>query len=49
MYLEAMLDVLPKVGNKYIIDSEQKNLLPFLNMGDQPMNLPQERYLQKGE
>ncbi len=49
MYLEAMLDVLPKVGNKYIIDSDQKNLLPFLNMGEKAVNLPQERYLQKGE
>ncbi|MCF6247265.1 MAG: FtsH protease activity modulator HflK [Desulfobacula sp.] len=33
MYLEAMLEVFPKLGTKYIIDSEQKNLLPFLNMG----------------
>ena len=34
MYLEAMLEVLPKLENKYIIDSDQKNLLPFLNMGN---------------
>ncbi|WP_020589200.1 FtsH protease activity modulator HflK [Desulfobacter curvatus] len=33
MYLEAMLEVLPKLENKYIIDSDQKNLLPFVNMG----------------
>lgn len=33
MYLESMLEVLPKLENKYIIDSDQKNLLPFLNMG----------------
>ncbi|HCY85315.1 MAG TPA: FtsH protease activity modulator HflK [Desulfobacteraceae bacterium] len=45
MYLEAMLEVLPKVGNKYIIDADQKNLLPFLNMGDK---MP-DRFLQKGE
>lgn len=32
MYLETMEKVLPKMGNKYIIDSDQKNLLPFLNM-----------------
>jgi membrane protease subunit HflK len=45
MYLEAMLEVLPRVGNKYIIDADQKNLLPFLNMGDK---MP-DRFLQKGE
>ncbi|MEH0019059.1 MAG: FtsH protease activity modulator HflK [Desulfobacter sp.] len=45
MYLEAMLEVLPKVGNKYIIDSNQENLLPFLNMGEK---MP-DRFLQKGE
>ena len=43
MYLEAMLEVLPKIGNKYIIDSDQKNLLPFLNMGDQMRGLSQDR------
>lgn len=45
MYLEAMLEVLPRVGNKYIIDADQKNLLPFLNMGDKTPD----RFLQKGE
>ncbi|MFO7753953.1 MAG: FtsH protease activity modulator HflK [Desulfobacteraceae bacterium] len=34
LYLEAMSDVIPKMGKKYVIDSEQKNLLPFLPMGD---------------
>jgi membrane protease subunit HflK len=34
LYLEAMNDVIPKMGKKYVIDSEQKNLLPFLPMGD---------------
>ncbi len=50
MYLEAMLEIFPKLGAKYIIDSEQKNLLPFLNMGDgkSPMNL-QDRFSQKGD
>lgn len=33
MYLEAMLDIFPKMGAKYIIDSDQKNVLPFLNLG----------------
>jgi len=49
MYLESMLEVLPRVGNKYIIDSDQKNLLPFLNMGDRAAGFPQDRLLQKGE
>lgn len=34
IYLESMLEIIPKLGTKYIIDSEQKNLLPFLNMSD---------------
>lgn len=33
LYLEAMKVVLPKLGNKYIIDPEQKGLLPLLNLG----------------
>ncbi len=33
LYLEAMLEIIPKVGNTYIVDSDQKNLLPLLNMG----------------
>lgn len=35
LYLEMIQDVLPKLGQKYIIDSEQKNLLPLLNLGKQ--------------
>ncbi|MBW2609701.1 MAG: FtsH protease activity modulator HflK [Deltaproteobacteria bacterium] len=33
LYLEALQDILPKIGNKYIIDANQKNLLPLLNLG----------------
>ena len=33
LYLETMEEILPKLGKKYIIDSEQKNLLPLLNIG----------------
>jgi membrane protease subunit HflK len=33
IYLESMLEIFPKLGPKYIIDSDQKNILPFLNMG----------------
>jgi membrane protease subunit HflK len=32
LYLEMLGDLFPKMGPKYIIDSEQKNLLPFLNL-----------------
>jgi membrane protease subunit HflK len=32
MYLETMQEILPKLGNKYVIDSEQKGVLPLLNM-----------------
>ncbi len=33
LYLEAMSEVFPMLGRKFVIDSDQKNLLPFLNMG----------------
>jgi membrane protease subunit HflK len=33
LYLEALSDVFPKLGNKYIVDNEQRNLLPLLNLG----------------
>ncbi len=33
LYLEAMKDLFPKLGPKYIVDSKQKNLLPLLNLG----------------
>ncbi|MEJ2023780.1 MAG: FtsH protease activity modulator HflK, partial [Deltaproteobacteria bacterium] len=33
LYLEAIQQILPKLGKKYIVDSEQKNLLPLLNLG----------------
>jgi membrane protease subunit HflK len=32
MYLEAIREILPKMGDKYIVDAEQKNLLPLLNL-----------------
>ena len=35
LYLEMLKDLFPKLGPKYIIDSEQKNILPFLNLGKQ--------------
>jgi membrane protease subunit HflK len=35
LYLEAMQDLYPKMGQKYIVDSSQQNLLPLLNLGKQ--------------
>jgi len=35
LYLEMLKDVIPKLGPKYIVDSDQKNLLPLLNLGQQ--------------
>jgi membrane protease subunit HflK len=35
MYLETMRTLFPKLGPKYIVDSEQKNILPLLNMTNQ--------------
>ncbi len=32
MYLEAMREILPNVERVYVMDSEQKSLLPFLNL-----------------
>jgi membrane protease subunit HflK len=34
LYLEALRNVLPRLGPKYIIDSDQKNLLPLLNFSN---------------
>jgi membrane protease subunit HflK len=33
LYLEAIRDVFPKLGKKFIMDSDQKNLLQLLNLG----------------
>jgi membrane protease subunit HflK len=35
LYLEALKDLLPKLGPKYIVDANQQNLLPLLNIGQQ--------------
>jgi len=32
LYLEAMAEIVPKLGKKFIVDSGQKNLLPLLNL-----------------
>lgn len=33
LYLESMQRILPKIGDKYVVDAGQKNLLPLLNLG----------------
>jgi membrane protease subunit HflK len=33
LYLEAILDIYPKLGSKYILDSDNANVLPLLNLG----------------
>ncbi|MDD2390273.1 MAG: FtsH protease activity modulator HflK [Desulfobacterales bacterium] len=35
LYLETMKELLPKIGQKYVIDADQNNLLPLLNLGKQ--------------
>jgi membrane protease subunit HflK len=35
LYLETLKDLFPRLGNKYIIDSDQKSVLPLLNLGKQ--------------
>jgi membrane protease subunit HflK len=33
LFLEAIREVYPKLGEKYLMDSDQKNILPLLNLG----------------
>ena len=33
IYLEAMNEILPKAGKKFIVDPKQKGILPILNLG----------------
>jgi membrane protease subunit HflK len=33
LYLETIQQTFPNLGHKYIVDSDQKNLLPLLNLG----------------
>ena len=35
MYLETLRELFPKLGPKYIVDSDQKNFLPLLNLANQ--------------
>jgi membrane protease subunit HflK len=33
IYLEALREIIPKLGDKYYVDANQQNLLPLLNLG----------------
>jgi len=33
LYLETLKDLFPRLGQKYVVDADQKNLLPLLNIG----------------
>jgi membrane protease subunit HflK len=35
LYLETINELMPRLGKKFIVDSEQNNLLPLLNLGNQ--------------
>ena len=35
LYLETIREIIPKLGPKYIVDEDQQNLLPLLNLGEQ--------------
>ncbi|RTZ98605.1 MAG: FtsH protease activity modulator HflK [Deltaproteobacteria bacterium] len=35
LYLDAIRELFPKMGQKFIVDSNQQNLLPLLNLGKQ--------------
>jgi membrane protease subunit HflK len=40
LYLETIKQTFPKLGQKIIIDADQKNLVPLLNLG-KPINIGQ--------
>jgi len=46
LYLETLKDLFPRLDRKYIIDAEQKNLLPLLNLGNE-FNLGNESGVKK--
>jgi len=35
LYLEAIIDILPKISKKIIFDENQKNIIPLLNLGEE--------------
>ena len=43
MYLESMKKVYPKLGKVFVIDADQKNILPLINLETFSKNLPAEK------
>lgn len=39
LYIEAMKDIFPKLGQKYIVDEDLKGILPLLNLDKQSGNI----------
>ena len=35
LYLETMIEILPKISKKIIFDEKQKNIIPLLNLGEE--------------
>jgi membrane protease subunit HflK len=40
IYIETMQEVLPGIRSKIILDEQTQNILPFLNLDPQPVDLP---------
>ncbi len=40
LYLEIMERIIPKLGNKIIVDEKGTNVLPLLNLGKEPLQTP---------
>jgi membrane protease subunit HflK len=34
LYLESLKELLPKINKKFVVDADQKSILPLLNLGD---------------
>jgi len=43
MYLEAMKKVYPKLGKVFVMDADQKNVLPLINLDSLSRNLPSDK------
>ena len=49
MYLEAMNKVYPKLGKVFVMDADQKNVLPLINLDTLSPNLPPTKDIQNSE
>ena len=39
LYLEVLKDLWPKLGAKFIVDADQQNLLPLLNLANEEQDM----------